>query len=83
VGVAIAVGGAFFFTSSSIRNAYAQTRIIEGFVSHGALQWPYIRPFAFLRPKARTQVGLDGLAAKQAGFSIVANEGYSACPGGR
>jgi NitT/TauT family transport system substrate-binding protein len=83
VGVAIAVGGALFFTSSSIRNAYAQTRIIEGFVSHGALQWPeYIgNEFGWFKENG---VDVDmlvvGAGAAQQVAAGALNLGYSGFP---
>jgi ABC-type nitrate/sulfonate/bicarbonate transport system substrate-binding protein len=37
---AIAIAGIVAFAPGSIEPAHSQSKIIEGFVSHGALQWP-------------------------------------------
>ena len=37
---AIALAGIAFVSADPIDQASAQTKIVEGFVSHGALQWP-------------------------------------------
>jgi ABC-type nitrate/sulfonate/bicarbonate transport system substrate-binding protein len=37
---ALAAAGMIACVAGSVGSAHAQTNIIEGFVSHGALQWP-------------------------------------------
>src|SRR5215467_12715635 len=37
---ALATSGMLVLTASSIGKVHAETKIVEGFVSHGALQWP-------------------------------------------
>src|SRR5688572_7417691 len=79
----LAAAGMIALASSSIEQALAQTKIVQGFVSHGALQWPeYIASeFGWFKENgvAIDMVVVGGGAAQQVAAGAL-NLGYSGFP---
>lgn len=80
---ALATSGMLVLTASSIGKVHAETKIVEGFVSHGALQWPeYIASeFGWFKESG---VSVDmlvvGAGAAQQVAAGALNLGYSGFP---
>lgn len=80
---ALATAGMIAFVAGSAGSAHAQTNIIEGFVSHGALQWPeYIAAeFGWFKDNGVTvDMVVVGPGAAQQLAAGALNLGYSGFP---
>jgi len=80
---ALATSGMLVLTASSIGKVHAETKIVEGFVSHGALQWPeYIASEFGWFKESRVSVDMlvVGAGAAQQVAAGALNLGYSGFP---
>jgi NitT/TauT family transport system substrate-binding protein len=81
--VALAVAGIVAFAAGAVTPAQSQTKIVQGFVSHGALQWPeYIATeFGWFKDNGLTvdMLTVGGGAAQQLAAGAL-NLGYSGFP---
>ena len=80
---AFALAGLLFLTANAVEPARAQTKIVQGFVSHGALQWPeYIATeFGWFKDNGVEvdMLVVGGGAAQQVAAGAL-NLGYSGFP---